>query len=116
MKNLGILISESFFLGLALLKGARQGISRSISFSLTVIDSKVLSREFLCPADLARAQTLCIHKSMEIVMVIKDEYLVFVAFQVVVPSLKGFNNSQELLVVGFVSSLNRDYFLRKKGY
>ena len=47
MKNLEILISESFFLGLASLEETRQGISRSISLFLTIIDLKVVSRELL---------------------------------------------------------------------
>ncbi len=80
MKNLGILISESLFFGLASLKEVRQGISRSISFSLTIIDLKVVSREFLDLTDLTRAQTLCIHKLAEVIMVNKDEDLVFAAF------------------------------------
>ncbi len=49
-------------------------------------------------------------------MVSKDKDLEFAAFQVVAPSLKGFNNSQELLIVGFVPSLSKDYLLREKGY
>ena len=55
MKILGILISGSFFLGLASLKKARQNISHNISFSLTKIDLKVVLREFLSLADLAIA-------------------------------------------------------------
>ena len=92
MKNLGILISESFFLGLASLGEMRQGISRSISFFLTIIDSEVVSRELLGPADLTRAQAFCIHESTEVIMVSKDEDLVFAAFQVVAPSLESLNN------------------------
>ena len=30
--------------------------------------------------------------------------------------LEGFNNGQELRIVSFVSSLNRDYLLGKMGY
>ncbi len=116
MEDLGVLISESFFLGLTSLREARQGISRSISLSLTIIDSEVVLREFLGSADLTRAQALCIYELTEVIMVSKDENLVFAAFQVVVPSLKGFNNSQELLIVGFVPSLNGDHLSRKKGY
>ncbi len=54
MENLEILISESLFLDLASLGEARQGISRSISLSLTIINSKVVSRELLGPMDLTR--------------------------------------------------------------
>ncbi len=78
--NLRILISESLFLGLASLREARQGISHSISLFLTIIDLEVISGELLGPADLKRAQTLCIYKSPEVIMVSKDEKLVFGAF------------------------------------
>ncbi len=44
-------------------------------------------------------------------MVSKDKDLIFAALQVVAPSLKGFNNSLELLIVGFISSLSRDHLL-----
>ncbi len=80
MKNLGVLISESLFLGLASLGEASQSISRSISLFLTIIDSEVVLRELLGPADLTRAQALCIYELTEIIMVIKDKDLVFVAF------------------------------------
>ena len=92
IKNLGILISESFFLGLASLGEARQGINRSICLSLIIIDLKVVSRELLGPTDLARAQALHIYESTEVIIVSKDEDLVFAAFQVVAPSLKNLNN------------------------
>ncbi len=45
MKNLGVLNSESLFLSLASLGKVRQGISRSISVFLTIIDSEVVLRE-----------------------------------------------------------------------
>ncbi len=80
MKNLSILILERFLLGLASLEEARQSISRSISFSLTTIDSEVVSRELLGLADLTRAQAFRIHESTEVIMVSKDEDLVFAAF------------------------------------
>ncbi len=80
MKNLGVLISESLFLGLASLGEARQGIRQSISFFLTIIDSEVVSRKLLGPADLTRAQTFCIHESTKVIIVSKDEDLVFIAF------------------------------------
>ncbi len=49
-------------------------------------------------------------------MVSKDKDLVFAAFQVVAPSLKIFNNSQKLLIMGFLPSLNGDHLSREKGY
>ncbi len=116
MKNLRVLISESLFLGLASLGEAKQGFSRNISLSLTIIDSEVVSRELLGQADLMRAQTFCIHESTEVIIVSKDKDLVFAAFQVVALSLKGFNDSQELMIVGFVPSLSGDHLSREKGY
>ena len=80
MKNLGILISESFFHNLTSLWKTGQGISRSISLFLTVIDLKVVSRELLGLADLLRAQAFCIHELTEVIMISEDENLVFAAF------------------------------------
>ncbi len=116
MKNLEVLISESLFLGLAPLRDARQGISRSISLSLTIIDLEMVSKALLGPADLTRAQAFRIHELTEVIIVSQDEDLVFAAFQVVAPSLKGFNDSQKLLIVGSVPSLSGDHLLREKGY
>ncbi len=79
MKNLGIFIFESFFLDLASLGEARQGISRSISLSLTIINSKVVSRELWGPAELTRAQAFCIHELTKFIIVSKDEDLISVA-------------------------------------
>ncbi len=67
-------------------------------------------------ADLTRAQAFRIHESTEVIMVSKNEDLVFAAFQVAVPSLKGFNNRQELLIMSLVPSLNGDHLSREKGY
>ncbi len=116
MKNLSILILERFFLGLTSLGEARQSISRSISFSLTIIDLEVVLRELLGPADLTRAQAFRIYESTEVIMISKDGNLVFAAFRVVALSLKSFNNSQELLMVSLVPSLSGDYLLREKAY
>lgn len=49
-------------------------------------------------------------------MVNKGENLVFEVFQLVVPSLKGFNDSQELLVESLIVSLGENHFSREKNY
>ena len=46
------------------------------------------------PSDLPGTQALGIHESAEIVMVGKDEDLVFAALQVVATSLEGLNDGQ----------------------
>ena len=59
---------------------SRQGISSSVSFALTIIDSKVVTREFLGLADLSGAQTLCVHKLSKVVMIGKHEDFMSRAF------------------------------------
>ena len=73
MRNLDVLRSESVFLLSTPLKVSRQGIGSSVSLALTIIDSEVVTREFLSPADLSGAQTLRVHKSSEVIMVGKYE-------------------------------------------
>lgn len=53
----------------------------------------------------------------EVIMVNKDkDFVLFAAFQVIIPSIKAFNNSQKLLILIFVISLTKDHLLRKWGY
>ncbi len=94
MKNLRVFILKGLFLGLASLGEARQGISGGIGLSLTIVDSKLVYREFLGPSDLPGTQDLGIHKMAEIVIVCEEEDFVFAVLQVVAPSLEGLNNGQ----------------------
>ncbi len=80
MENLEVLISESIFFDLAFLGEVRQGISRSISFSLIIIDLKVVLRKFLGLADLIKAQAFGIQELREVIMVSKDKDLIFTIF------------------------------------
>ncbi len=57
-----------------------------------IINSEVVLREFLGLADLTRAKIFHIHKLTEVVLVSKDEDLVFIALQIVVPSFESLNN------------------------
>ncbi len=57
-----------------------------------IIDLKVVLRELLGPTDLARAQTLHIHKLKEVIVVSEDKNLVFATFQIVMPILKNLND------------------------
>ena len=52
----------------------------------------MVTREFLSPADLSGAQTLCVYKPAEVVVVGEYENLMF-AFKEVPLYLEGFNNS-----------------------
>ena len=73
MQDFDVLCSESVFFLSVPLGVSRQGISSFVSFALTIIDSEVVTREFLSPADLSGAQTLRIHVLSEVVMVGKHE-------------------------------------------
>ena len=76
----------------------------------------MVSGEFLGPADLSRAQTLCIYETTEVIMIHKDENLMLAAFQIVTPRLEDFDNSQKLTVVGLVSCFRWNHFPQKEGY
>lgn len=116
MKNLSVLISERFFLGLASLRKSRQNISHSISFSLIIIDLEVVLIELWGPTNQLRAQTFYIHESTQVIIVSKDKVFVFVAFLVVVPSFESLNNGQELMIMGFVPCFYRNYLPREKSH
>ena len=73
MQDFDVLCSEGVFFLSVPLGVSRQGISSSVSFALTIIDSEVVTREFLGPANLFGAQTLRIHESSEVVIVGKHE-------------------------------------------
>ena len=94
MKNLGILGSEFFFLALTSLRKLQQSISSCISLALSIIDSEMVPEKFLSPADLPRTQAFGIHESAEIIMIGKHNKLISAAFQVMAPSIKGFNYSE----------------------
>ena len=59
---------------------SRQGISSFVNLLLMIVDLKVVPREFLGPADLFGAQTLCLYEPTEVVMVRKYEHLMLRLF------------------------------------
>ena len=73
MQDLDILGKEGLFFFCTLLRISRQGISSSISLVLIIIDTKVVTRKFLGPADLPRAQTLRVYEPTEFVVVDKHK-------------------------------------------
>ena len=86
MKDSAILSSELLLLILASLRKPRQSICSRICLTLAIVDSEIVLRELLGPADLSGAQALCIHEITEVIMIRKDENLMLVAFQVVASS------------------------------
>ena len=73
MQDFDVLCSEGVFFLTVLLGVSRQGIGSSVSLALTIVDSEVVTREFLGPADLSGAQTLRVHETAEVVVVGKHE-------------------------------------------
>ena len=57
----------------------QQSISSYISFTLPIINSKVILKKLLCLADLPGAQAFSIHEPVEIVIIGKDKYIKFAA-------------------------------------
>ena len=75
MQDFDVLCSKGLFFLSTPLRVLRQGISSSVSLTLTIINLKVVTKEFLCPADLSGAQTLCVHELAEVVVVGKYKHL-----------------------------------------
>ena len=80
MKNLSVFSLKLFFLIQASLRAAKEYLYSFIRFILTIIDSKMVTRELLSLADLTRAQTFCIHKLSEVIMGSENKNFVFAAF------------------------------------
>ena len=57
-----------------------------------IIDSKVVTRDFLSLADIFKAQTLHIHKLAKVIIIGEYKNLVLASFQIVSPSLKRLND------------------------
>ena len=116
MKDLAILSSEFLLLILVSLKKPQQSICSRICLTLAIVNLVMVSREFLGLADLFRAQAFCIHETMKIIVVRKDENLILATIQIVTPRFEGLDNSQKLNIVGLIPSLYRNHFPGKKGY
>ena len=111
MKNSSVLgLKLIFFLNISF-KKIKERVYSSICFTLTIIDSKMVIKELLGPANLTKAQTLYVYELLEVIMVSKNEYLVFTIFWVVLLGFKSFNNSEKLTVLSFVPNLGRNHFL-----
>ena len=80
MKDLAILSLELIFFILAPLRKPRQSICSCIRLTLAIVDSEMVSRELLGLADLFGAQALRIHETTEVIVVRKDENLMFTTF------------------------------------
>ena len=80
MQDLAILSLKLIFFILASLKKFWQSICSCICFALIIVDLEIVLRELLGLADLSAAQTLCIHKIIEVVVIRKDKNLMLAIF------------------------------------
>ena len=69
MKNLGILSSKLFFLIMAPLKEAKEGVYSFIYLVFMVIDLKMVPKKFLGLPNLTKAQTFCIYEPTKVFVV-----------------------------------------------
>ena len=69
MQDFDVFGAEGVFFLKTSLRVSRQSISSFVGFAMTIVDSEVVAREFLGPADLPGAQTLRLHEPAEVVVV-----------------------------------------------
>ena len=80
MQNLDVLCPKDLFFSSTLLRVLKQGIGSSVSLALMIVNLKLVMRMLLGPADLSGAQTLCVHKPAEVVVVDEYDYLMLGSF------------------------------------
>lgn len=66
--------------------------------------------------DLLGTETLYIYELIEVILFGEIEDFMLAVFQVLVPSFKGFNNSQKIFIVGFLPAQSWDHLSGKKDY
>ena len=80
IEDFNVLGPEGLFFLCTLLKVLKQGISSFVNLALTIIDLEVVMRDILGLANLFGAQTLGVHKPVEVVMVGEYKHLVLRPF------------------------------------
>ena len=80
MKNLDILSLKLFFLIMTPLREMKEGVYSSISLASMVVDLKMVSKKFLGPSNLIRAQTFYIHELTKVVIIDQDKDIILAAF------------------------------------
>lgn len=80
MKNLDFLSLMFFFFALTFLKKMLQSINGFINLFMSIINSNVISEEFLDSLNLIEIQTSGIHKLSEIITIDEDKNFQFLNF------------------------------------
>lgn len=63
--------------------------------------------------NLTKALTFYIYQLIKVVIVYKNENLVFTVYQVILPGFKSFNNCQKLNIKSFISNFDKKFFSKK---
>lgn len=78
MENFGIYDLKIFFFSIITMEKMSQNINSYIGFTLTIIDSKIITRKFLGPANQPSTQAFNIYKFVKII--IMNKYNKFAVF------------------------------------
>ncbi len=65
---------------------------------------------------MLRTQVYLVYETLEVVVICKHENFMLVALQIMSPGLEGFNDGQQLAVIGLIPSLCQNHLSGKKGY
>lgn len=64
----------------------------------------MILNKFLNQKHLLKAQVFCTHKMTKVILIYKDKNFIFVIFQIIISSLKYFNNDQIFTNISFKKS------------
>lgn len=115
-KNSSILNSKISLFFILSLKKARQSVYSSVCLTLTIIFSKMVIIQLPGPENSLKTRAFCIPETMEVVVINEHKNFVLVTFLVMWPCFPGLNNSQKLIIVGFVLSFSWDHFSWEVSY
>lgn len=76
----------------------------------------MITREQLSQTNLLRAQAICIHEVMQVVLIHKYKNLIFTSFYIMIPGLESFNNYKKLVIMGLISYLYQNHLFIQKSH
>lgn len=116
MKHLSIFSLLNSFFVFSLLRKIKQSIYYSIHIFLVIVKAKMVLKQLLSQLNVSGTQNFSCHKLTKTIVINENNIFVFVAFKIMVPSFKGFNNSQELLILHFILGFSQNHLFRKKSH
>ena len=63
-------------------------------------------------SNLTRTLAFCVHELAKIIMIGKHKHFGLVNFEIMPPSFESFNNNQKFTDMSFVSSFDKNHFIR----